>query len=84
MAQEGYVPHLRSPEEELAYLRAQVEAKERELESLKQDTPREHIVHEQIRHHREKPAEQLLTPEYRLEHEEAHMISLNLDPESDD
>lgn len=84
MAQEGYVPHLRSPEEELAYLRAQVEAKEQELLSLKQDTPREHIVHEQIRHHRERPAEHVLTPEYQLPAEEAHMISLNLDPENDD
>lgn len=84
MTYEGPVQPLNSHEEELAHLRAQVEAKERELEGLKQSRPRESIVRERLRHHLETPAESILTPNMAMGQAEANEIALNLDPESDD
>lgn len=83
-------PHLEgrnavsSHEEELAHLRAQIEAKEKELAALKQDVPRGEIIHERIIHHKETPAEEVLAPSYRMNETEMQDIVLNLDPESDD
>lgn len=81
---EGLEKPLASPEEELQYLRAQVEAKERELASLKQDRPRGEIIHERIIHHRQTAAEETLAPSYRLPDKEAHALALNLDPDNND
>src|SRR3989344_395199 len=75
---------LRTPEQELAYLRAQVEVKERELAALKQEAPRGEIIHERIIHHKETPAEEVLHPRYQLPEAEAHALSLNLDPDNND
>jgi hypothetical protein len=72
-----------SPEDELEYLRAQVQAKEDELRALKQEQPRAVVAHERILHHRENGAE-VLSPEYRLDADEVADLALNLDPESDD
>jgi hypothetical protein len=72
-----------TPEDELAYLRAQVEAKERELEALKQDQPRALVAHERILHHRDSGHE-VLSPSYQISANEATELALNLDPESDD
>jgi len=80
---EGRNP-ISSHEEELAHLRAQVEAKEQQLAALMQDTPRAEVIHERILHHKNTPAEQLLAPEMRLSENEMQDIALNLDPESDD
>ncbi len=76
--------NLSSHEEELAHLRAQVEAKEKQLAEMMQDVPRGEIIHERIIHHKETPAEEVLHPSYRMSDQEAGEIALNLDPESDD
>ncbi|MBY0110540.1 DUF87 domain-containing protein [Patescibacteria group bacterium] len=80
---EGHHP-ISSHEEELEHLRAQVEAKERELEALKQGSSRAEIIHERIIHHKQTPAEEVLHPEFRMSESEMQDIALNLDPESDD
>lgn len=84
MAIEGLQHQVRTPEEELEYLRAQVEAKERELADLRKETPREHIVHERIIHHKSLPQEEVLAPRYRMKESEVEALALNLDPEQDD
>lgn len=84
MAFEGYGAQIRTPEEELEYLRAQVEEKEREIASLSSETPRQHVVHERITHHREQPAEAVLAPGYRMKPEQVEELALDLDPEDDD
>jgi hypothetical protein len=72
-----------SPEAELAYLRAQIEAKEQELAALKQESPRSIIAHESIQMHRESGHEKMAS-EYRMSSDEAREIALSLDPEEDD
>lgn len=63
---------LSSPEEELAYLRAQVARKERELIEAhpNQAAPLPHerarIVSEEILNHRERPSHEVLAPDYRI------------------
>jgi len=84
MTYEGPVQPLSSPEEELAHLRAQIEAKERELASLKKERPREDVVRERITRHVAMPAGHVLHPEYQMSEPEAREIALNLEPESDD
>ena len=84
MALEGPARPIASPEEELAYLREQVAAKERELSELRVDKPRETVAHERIMHHREAPAAQVLDPRYQMKPAEAESLALNLEPQSDD
>lgn len=84
MAAEAFATQVHTPEEEIAYLRAQVEAKEQELKALSKEVPRAHVVHEQILHHRQLPAEEVQGPRYKLSPEAAEVLALNLDPESDD
>lgn len=84
MRYEGPVQPLSSHEQELAHLRAQVEAKERELDSIRQARPREEVVRERLRHHLSTPAEQVTAPGFAVSENEAQEIALNLDPESDD
>ena len=72
-----------TPEDELAYLRAQVEAKEQELRALKQEQPRAIVAHERILHHRD-TGHEVLAPEYTMQAQEAAELALNLDPENDD
>lgn len=83
MAFEGPARPIRSPEEELAYLRAQVQQKEEELASLRIDKPRETVVHERILHHREQ-ASQMLDSKYQMLPAEAESLALNLEPQGDD
>lgn len=84
MALEGPARPIRSPEEELAYLRAEVQAKEQELASLRVDKPRETVIHERILHHAETPAQQVLDSKYQLKPHEAEELALNLEPHGDD
>ena len=72
-----------TPEDELAYLRAQVEAKEEELRVLKNEQPRELVAHERIMHHRN-VGNEVLSEDYALPQTEAEELALNLDPENDD
>ena len=57
-----------SPEEELAYLRARITEKERELARVRPPSPEERatIVSERIIEHKRAPAEAILAPEYRI------------------
>ncbi len=73
-----------SPEEELAALRAQVEAKERELAGRNEEQSRKDIVHERLTHHKRSAQEDVLAPALHMTDEERTEIALNLDPESDD
>jgi hypothetical protein len=72
-----------TPEDELAYLRAQVEAKEEELRSLKKEEPRALVAHERILHHLD-TGHEVVAPEYALQPQEAAALALDLDPENDD
>lgn len=66
---EGRERAIASPEEELAYLRAKVAEKERELARVRPISPEEHatIVSERIIEHKKVPAEAVLAPEYKME-----------------
>ncbi|MBP6860005.1 MAG: type IV secretory system conjugative DNA transfer family protein [Candidatus Pacebacteria bacterium] len=75
---------LTTPEEELAYLRAQVEEKERELAGRAQEAPRNTLVHERILHHRREMPETVLAPSYKLPEAEVEGIALDLDPDDND
>ncbi|MFZ1988018.1 MAG: TraM recognition domain-containing protein [Minisyncoccia bacterium] len=81
---EGLERPLTTPEEELAYLRAQVEAKEKELFALREVQPREEVVRERIVHHRNIEGEKVLASEYRLTEPEVRVLALNLDPDDND
>ena len=81
---EGPIRPIASPEDELAYLRAQVAAKEAELSERDQTRSREDIAHERIVHHRESEPAAVLAPEYQLPHEEVNALALDLDPEQND
>lgn len=83
MAFEGPTRAIATPEDELAYLRAQVEAKEQELSALKQEQPRSIVAHERILHHRDY-AHEVLAPSYQLPEQQVRELALNLDPENDD
>lgn len=85
---EGPVHPIATPEEELAYLRAQIAAKEEELAQLKQEKPRTEIARERIVHHRIATPEEAFTQSYHVPEaqvaEHARVLSLNLDPASTD
>ncbi|HEY0948096.1 MAG TPA: hypothetical protein VGE53_01205 [Candidatus Paceibacterota bacterium] len=83
---EGPLRPIASPEDELAYLRAEIARKEAELASMRQPSVREDIAHERILHHRMSANEDVLHPAYRMGEREAsaHALSLNLDPEHTD
>lgn len=86
-------PQLHTPEEELAYLRAQVAEKEQQLAGARKNQSlspeiqrheREQIVHETLSEHSATPTEAVLTPEFRINDTEAQKISLDLDPDNND
>lgn len=83
MALEGIPQSIRSPQDELAYLREQIALKEKELEQLSESKPREEIAHERILQHLD-TSHTVLSPEYKISAEDAQALALNLDPESDD
>lgn len=84
MAFEGMAPQLRTPEDELAYLREQIARKEAELAALRVERPREQLVREQVAVHRAMPADATHAEAFRLPHSEATRLAETLDPESDD
>ena len=81
---EGPARPISSPEEELAYLRAQVAAKEAELTRLSESRPREEVAHERVREHRETVQPEHYAPGYQLPAHELADLSKNLDPEQND
>lgn len=81
---EGIGRQLKSPEEELAYLREEVARKEAEILNLKEVPDRNALAYEKIKHYASAPTADVLhqsnvVPESRLRE-----IALTLDPESDD
>ncbi|HVW71622.1 MAG TPA: TraM recognition domain-containing protein [Candidatus Paceibacterota bacterium] len=80
---EGPVQPLRTPEEELAYLREQIAAKERELRAMRDASPREVVIHERVLHHRNSP-DTVLAPQMRVSEHDVRTIALNLDPDDTD
>ncbi|KND51861.1 MAG: putative Type IV secretory pathway VirD4 component [Parcubacteria bacterium C7867-001] len=81
---EGPARPIATPEDELAYLREQVAAKERELADLKNERPRHEIVRERLAAHRTQPKEDVMAPGYALSPQESHELAQGLDPEADD
>ncbi len=85
---EGPVQPLTSPEEELAYLRAQIAVKEQELATLRVEKPRTEIARERIVHHRIATPDEAFHPSYAMPvadaENAARKLSLNLDPASTD
>lgn len=84
---------LSTPEEELAYLRAQVAQKEKEIDEtaitaqVTHEAPLariEHATDTALTAHREVPAEHILTPSYRMTEEEANNRALGLNPDNND
>lgn len=84
MALEAPSRPLATPEDELAYLREQIAAKERELEALRESRPREDIAAEHLSAHRSAPANEVLAPEMHLAPTRLSELASSLDPESDD
>ncbi len=73
-----------SPQEELAYLRERVAAKERELEVPESRFERERIATREVEHYADAPSTDVLKPQYAMsEHEVAHS-ALRLAPEEHD
>ncbi len=81
---EGIPQPSRTPEEELAYLRAEVARKEAELVARSENVDRERIVHEQIASYKTAPIEQVIHPAHAIPEAQVHEIALKLEPESDD
>ncbi|MBU0750099.1 DUF87 domain-containing protein, partial [Patescibacteria group bacterium] len=81
---EGLERPIETPEEELAYLRAQIERKELELQSMRQEKPRALVAHDSVIEHKTTPAERVLSPELQLTRDQVEGISLDLDPDDND
>lgn len=85
---EGPIRQVATPEDELAYLRQQIAAKEAELASMRREQPVAQVAHERILHHRMGGGEDILAPHYRISDAEAakhaNELTLNLDPEKND
>lgn len=84
MALEAPVVPLATPEDELAYLREQIAAKEQELAAMRESRPREDIASEHLAAHRAAPAASVLAPEMHLAPQHLSELASNLEPESDD
>ncbi len=80
---EGPLRPLASPEDELAYLRAEVARKEAELASMRETAPREEVAHERILVHRTSP-DTVLAPEYRATPAALLELADSLSPEQND
>src|SRR3989344_8242783 len=73
-----------TPEEELDFLRAEVERRERELKENNVESSRERLAQEEVRRYREAPAEAVLHESHHLPEAEAEGLALGLAPETHD
>lgn len=80
---EGPLRPLANPEDELAYLRAEVARKEAELAQMREAPSRAEVAQERIMQHRTAP-EAVLTPEYRIAPDVARELASTLAPEQND
>ncbi len=74
----------RSPEEELRFLRAAVEQKERELSGQGVESAPERVVRDEITRYKETPAAHVLHETYRAPEGELETLALGLSPEAHD
>lgn len=81
---EGIARQLKTPEEELAYLREEVARKEAEILTLKEVPDRNTVAYEKIVHYASAPAGDVLHETHTLPESRLKEIALALDPESDD
>ena len=70
----------KTPEEELNFLRAEVERRERELKEKGLESSRERLSQEEVRHYRETPPEAVLHESHHLPEAEAEGLALGLAP----
>lgn len=73
-----------NPEEELAFLRHQIEIKEKELQSYGIEQAREHASQQVLQTYQEIPREEILHQDHILDHKEEQAITLKLKPEKHD
>ncbi len=79
------ITKFKNPEEELAFLRSQVEKREKELQALGHfENARNNAISETISDYKLLPKEQILAPEHILKEEEKDDIVLKLKPELHD
>ncbi len=87
------IPQLKTPEEELTYLREQIAQKEKELEEARSGASisyeeaqqqRDSVAHEALVEHRVSKNEETLAPSFRMDNTEAELVSLGLNPDNND
>ena len=80
--------NLQTPEQELAYLRERLAAKEKEVAAIRQeggpDKSRDALVQETLHEYKNTPKEQLLHKDFALAKEKSEAIVLELSPEEHD
>ncbi|MFA6273337.1 MAG: TraM recognition domain-containing protein [Candidatus Paceibacterota bacterium] len=74
----------KTPEEELDFLRGEVERRERELKEGGLESSREQLAQEEVRRYREAPAEAVLHESHHLPEAQAESLALGLAPEEHD
>jgi len=75
---------LKTPLEEIEWLRAEVLRKEEALKTRNEDRPREDVIREHIGQYMSTPAHTVLHDEYAMKHHEQDAIVLDLAPEEHD
>ena len=78
------LPQFRSPQEEIAFLRAQVMEKESALKEAGIESTREAIADEAVRAYKQAAIEDVLHPSQQLSQKEQEQIVLRLAPETHD
>lgn len=73
-----------TPHEELEFLRAQVELKERELRERGEQPLKERVIQETIQEYRSIPSEAVLKPTYQVDSKAEGAVILKLSPEAHD
>ena len=76
--------HLKTPEEELAFLREKLAQKEQEVASLKQEKTPEQIHQETIQEYKQAQTDKLLHKDYAMPEHKSDAIVLELSPEAHD
>jgi len=77
-------PRFTTPEEEIAFLRGQLEHKERALAEIGVESPREKIAEEVIGTYKHMPQQEVVHPEFAVPEHEAEAVALKLSPETHD
>ncbi len=73
-----------TPEQELAFLRAQIQEKEKQLRERGEQPMVERVISEQVKTYKEQPVAAVLAPQHAMPTVEKGAIVLNLSPESHD